>query len=131
MWKLLVSGFVAVASLSGVNAAYPNPGPVTGDTRVHDPTVVKIPSGGYLLAHTGDNVSLKTSSDRTAWKDAGAVFPNGAPWTTQYTKGDKNLWAPDISYHNGQYYLYYSASSFGQRTSAIFLATSKQGWKLV
>ncbi|KNB12413.1 arabinan endo-1,5-alpha-L-arabinosidase [Fusarium oxysporum f. sp. lycopersici 4287] len=40
---------------------------------------------------------------------------------------DKNLWAPDISYHNGQYYLYYSASSFGQRTSAIFLATSKTG----
>ncbi|KAG5742405.1 hypothetical protein H9Q70_014722, partial [Fusarium xylarioides] len=94
-------------------------------------TVVKIPSGGYLLAHTGDNVSLKTSSDRTAWKDAGAVFSKGAPWPPPYTKGDKNLWAPDILYHNGQYCLYYAASSFGLRTSAILLATSKQGWKLV
>ncbi|KAF4971478.1 hypothetical protein FSARC_1706 [Fusarium sarcochroum] len=127
MWKLLVSGMLAVASIGGVNAAYPNPGPVSGDTRVHDPTVVKTPSGGYLMAHTGDYVALKTSSDRTAWKDVGAAFPNGASWTTEYTKGEKNLWAPDISYHNSQYYMYYSASSFGVRKSAIFLATSKTG----
>ncbi|KAF7553098.1 hypothetical protein G7Z17_g3839 [Cylindrodendrum hubeiense] len=128
MWKLLVSGMLAVLSMTpAVNGAYPNPGPVTGDTRVHDPTVVKTPSGGYLMAHTGDYVALKTSTNRAAWKDAGAVFPNGASWTTPYTKGEKNLWAPDISYHNGQYYLYYSASSFGSRKSAIFLATSKTG----
>lgn len=125
MLKLLVSGMLAMAS--AVNAAYPNPGPVTGAVTVHDPTVVKTPQGGYLLAHTGDNVALKTSSDRTNWKEAGPAFPNGAPWTTQYTKGEKNLWAPDISYHNGQYYMYYSASSFGERNSAIFLATSKTG----
>ncbi|KAM0201600.1 hypothetical protein ACHAPA_009465 [Fusarium lateritium] len=125
MLKFLVTGMLAMAS--AVNAAYPNPGPVNGAVTVHDPTVVKTPSGGYILAHTGDNVALKTSSDRTTWKEAGAAFPNGAPWTTTYTKGEKNLWAPDISYHNNQYYMYYSASSFGERNSAIFLATSKTG----
>jgi arabinan endo-1,5-alpha-L-arabinosidase len=57
----------------------------------------------------------------------GVVFPGGAPWTTPYTGGDRNLWAPDISYRNGQYYLYYSASSFGSNYSAIFLATSPSG----
>jgi arabinan endo-1,5-alpha-L-arabinosidase len=31
------------------------------------------------------------------------VFPGGAPWTTSYTGGSRALWAPDISYHNGQY----------------------------
>jgi arabinan endo-1,5-alpha-L-arabinosidase len=104
-----------------------NPGRVTGDTFIHDPTVVKTPGRSYIAAYTGDNIQLKSSTDRTQWKNAGAVFPNGASWTTAYTKGSKNLWAPDISYRNGQYYLYYSASSFGSSRSAIFLATSSTG----
>ncbi|MFI6511557.1 family 43 glycosylhydrolase [Streptosporangium sp. NPDC050855] len=108
-------------------ASYPAPGRVTGDIGVHDPTVVRRPGGGYLMAHTGDNVALKTSTDRVNWRNAGSVFPGGAPWTTPYTGGARNLWAPDISYHNGQYYLYYSASSFGSTNSAIFLATSPTG----
>lgn len=123
--SLLSRGLLAVAALaSAVQGAYPNPGAVNGDTGLHDPTVVKTSSGQYIIAHTGANIQLKTSTDRTRWTNAGAVFPNGAPWTTAYTKGDTNLWAPDISFRNGQYYLYYSASSFGSAKSAIFLATS-------
>ncbi|GAA5194674.1 hypothetical protein GCM10023322_59630 [Rugosimonospora acidiphila] len=108
-------------------AAYPNPGRVTGDTGVHDPSVVKTPGGTYLLVHTGANISIKTSTDRTAWHNAGSAFPNGASWTLPYTGGSNQLWAPDISYHNGKYYLYYAASSFGSQNSAIFLATSTTG----
>ncbi|MFC6083057.1 arabinan endo-1,5-alpha-L-arabinosidase [Sphaerisporangium aureirubrum] len=107
--------------------AYPNPGRVTGDVNVHDPAVVKTPAGTYLLVHTGDNISIKTSADRIAFRNAGTVFPNGASWTTAYTGGSRNLWAPDISYRNGRYYLYYSASTFGSNRSAIFLATSTTG----
>jgi arabinan endo-1,5-alpha-L-arabinosidase len=107
--------------------SYPGPGVVSGNTGAHDPSVVKTPAGGYIVAHTGANLSLKTSTDRTAWRNAGSVFPNGASWTTSYTNGSNQLWAPDISYRNGQYYLYYSASSFGSRHSAIFLATSATG----
>ena len=128
IWKLLIGGVLAATSMSpGVNGQYPNPGLVTGDTGVHDPSVVKTPSGEYLLAFTAPNVGLKTSSDRTEWRDAGVAFPGGAPWTTPYTGGDTNLWAPDISYHNGRFYMYYSASTFGSRRSAIFLATSDSG----
>ncbi|GAB2992684.1 arabinan endo-1,5-alpha-L-arabinosidase [Saccharothrix stipae] len=108
-------------------SAYPGPGVVTGDIRVHDPSVVKRPDGSYLVAHTGDNIGLKTSTDRTAFRNAGVAFPNGASWTTTYTNGSRNLWAPDISHRNGQYYLYYSASTFGSNRSAIFLATSPSG----
>jgi arabinan endo-1,5-alpha-L-arabinosidase len=108
-------------------ASYPGPGVVTGNINVHDPSVVKSSSGQYILVHTGANISIKTSTDRTAWRDAGSVFPSGASWTTSYTGGGNNLWAPDISFHNGQYWLYYAASSFGSQNSAIFLATSSTG----
>jgi arabinan endo-1,5-alpha-L-arabinosidase len=108
-------------------ADYPGPGLVTGDVRVHDPSFVKRPNGGYLVAHTAHGVGLKTSTDRTAFSNAGVVFPSGAPWTTPYTGGDRNLWAPHLSYANGRYHLYYSASTFGSNRSAIFLATSTSG----
>ncbi|MDQ7911332.1 family 43 glycosylhydrolase [Phytohabitans sp. ZYX-F-186] len=108
-------------------ASYPNPGRVTGSTGAHDPAVVKAANGTYIVVTTGDNLPIKTSTDRTAWQNAGVVWPNGASWTTPYTNGGRSLWAPDISYRNGQFYLYYSASTFGSQRSAIFLATSPTG----
>lgn len=36
----------------------------------------------------------------------------------------KKIRAPDISYYNGRYWLYYSISSFGSNTSAIGLAST-------
>nr|MDT0666810.1 arabinan endo-1,5-alpha-L-arabinosidase [Micromonospora sp. DSM 115978] len=38
-----------------------------------------------------------------------------------------DVWAPDVSYHNGRVWMYYSASSFGSNRSAIGLATSPTG----
>ena len=35
-----------------------------------------------------------------------------------------DLWAPDIHFRDGKYWLYYSVSSFGSRVSAIGLATA-------
>jgi len=107
--------------------SYPDPDRITGSTGAHDPTAVKAPNGTYIVVATGDNLPIKTSANRTAWQNAGAVWPNGASWTTAYTNGGRSLWAPDISYRNGQYYLYYSASTFGSQRSAIFLATSLTG----
>jgi arabinan endo-1,5-alpha-L-arabinosidase len=106
-------------------AAYPDPGLVTGHVNgVHDPSMVKAPNGTYILVSTGSNLQLRTSTNRIDFRRIGAVWPNGAPWTHPFTGGSANLWAPDLSHHNGQYYLYYSASTFGSRNSAIFLATS-------
>ncbi|WP_239080071.1 arabinan endo-1,5-alpha-L-arabinosidase [Paractinoplanes brasiliensis] len=125
---VLLAATAAVRGVSPANAAtYPNPGTVTGSTGAHDPTIVKRPSGGYLMATTGAGITLKTSNDRTAFADAGRAFPNGTPWANPYTNGDTNLWAPDISHRNGRYVMYYSASSFGSSRSAIFLATSTTG----
>ncbi|MBL0887780.1 arabinan endo-1,5-alpha-L-arabinosidase [Myceligenerans sp. I2] len=116
-----------LVAVDGVGATYPQPGTVTGDTFAHDPEVLKKPDGEYLLAFTANGVGLKTSGDRTRWTDVGSAFPGGTPWADEYTGGDRNLWAPELRYANGQYYLWYSASSFGSNTSAIFLATSPTG----
>lgn len=105
-------------------AEYPNPGLVTGDVSVHDPSIVRAPNGTYILVSTGNGLDIRTSPDRIDFRRVGAVWPNGASWTLPFTGGSRNLWAPDLSYRNGQFYLYYSASTFGSRNSAIFLATS-------
>jgi arabinan endo-1,5-alpha-L-arabinosidase len=118
---------VPLATPTTPPASYPFPGAVSGATGSHDPTMVKTPAGTYIVAQTGNNIALTTSTDRTAFRAAGSAFPNGASWTAPYTGGSSNLWAPDISYHNGQYFMYYSASSFGSNHSAIFLATSTTG----
>src|SRR4051794_28492864 len=110
---LVAAASVTIGVHNAEAATYPGPGVVTGAISVHDPSMVKKPDGTYLLAHTGNNIVLKTSSDRTAFKEAGVAFPGGASWTTSYTGGSANLWAPDISYHNSKYYMYYSASTFG------------------
>jgi arabinan endo-1,5-alpha-L-arabinosidase len=109
------------------SAAYPDPGRVTGYSTTHDPSVVKKPDGTYLLAAT--DMGLLTSADRVAWTKVGKVFANGSPsWTDAYTDPETHmLWAPDISYRNGKYYMYYSASNMGSFHSAIGLATSTTG----
>ena len=107
--------------------SFPNPGRVTGSTGAHDPGVTTTANGTYILVTTGANLPIKTSTDRVAWQNAGSVWPGGASWTTTYTGGSNQLWAPDISFRNGQFYLYYSASTFGSQRSAIFLATSPTG----
>ncbi|MFC4061974.1 arabinan endo-1,5-alpha-L-arabinosidase [Planomonospora corallina] len=124
---VLVATAATLRPAEAALAAYPGPGRVTGDVLVHDPSMVKTPDGRYLLVHTADGIGIKTSTDRTAFRNAGVVWPKGAPWTTAYTGGSRNLWAPDLSYRNGRYYLYYSASTFGSSRSAIFLATSTTG----
>lgn len=104
------------------------PGKVTGDTAVHDPTMCKDNTGKYWVFSTGVGIEIRSSTDRIAFTRVGVVWPNGAPWTDQYT-GTSNgaLWAPDCTYMNGQFYLYYAASSFGSQNSAIFFARSSTG----
>jgi arabinan endo-1,5-alpha-L-arabinosidase len=54
------------------------------------------------------------------------VFDKAPEWAVKAIPGFRgHIWAPDISYHNGEYYLYYSVSAFGKNTSAIGVATNK------
>ncbi|KAF8887172.1 glycoside hydrolase family 43 protein [Infundibulicybe gibba] len=117
-WFLLSSLFALV----NVSHAVVGPGTVTGNTAVHDPTMCKDNSGKYFIFSTAVGLEIRTSTDRTAWTLVGKVWPNGASWTDAYT-GTSNgaLWAPDCYYSNGQFYLYYAASSFGSQKATIIL----------
>ena len=52
------------------------------------------------------------------------MFPALPEWATREIPQARNAWAPDVSYYNGRFHLYYSVSSFGSRNSAIGLATT-------
>jgi arabinan endo-1,5-alpha-L-arabinosidase len=53
------------------------------------------------------------------------VFSSPPEWALEAVDGFRgHIWAPDISFHQGTYYLYYSVSAFGKNTSCIGLATN-------
>lgn len=45
--------------------------------------------------------------------------------TSDIPAGRDDIWAPDVSLHDGLYHAYYSVSTFGSQNSAIGLATSR------
>ena len=100
--------------------------PLKGDIRVHDPVMIK-DGNTYYVFHTGKGVSIKTSTDKITWKKAGNVFiASNTPswWKSDIPGHDGNLWAPDIHYSHGKYYLYYAVSAWMNFNSSIGLATN-------
>ncbi|WP_327189177.1 arabinan endo-1,5-alpha-L-arabinosidase [Streptomyces xinghaiensis] len=115
-----------LALLPSGATAYPNPGLVTGDVVVHDPTMVKTTDGRYVLYSTHGGLEARTSTDRTHFTRAGSAFTSPPSWWSEYSP-ERDPWAPDISYHDGAYWMYYAVSSFGSNHSAIGLAKSSTG----
>lgn len=92
------------------------------DIRVHDPVMIREDSTYYLFC-TGQGISVFSSKDMKRWKREDKVFAEPPQWALKAVPGFKgHIWAPDISYHDGKYYLYYSVSAFGKNTSCIGLA---------
>jgi len=92
---------------------------------VHDPVMIKQDSTYYLFC-TGWGITTMSSVNMKDWKYDSPVFKKPPEWTFKTVPDFKgHIWAPDISYHNGEYYLYYSVSSFEKNTSCIGLATNK------
>jgi len=91
---------------------------------VHDPVMIKQDSIYYIFC-TGQGIAMWSSTDMVHWKREKPVFEQAPRWSGEVVPGFKNhIWAPDISYYNGQYYLYYAISAFGKNTSAIGVATN-------
>ncbi|MDI9364295.1 MAG: family 43 glycosylhydrolase [Flavobacterium sp.] len=90
---------------------------------VHDPVIIQQDSIYHIFC-TGRGISHWSSTNLINWQKEKPVFDT-LPWAVQEITGFKNhIWAPDISYYKGQYYLYYSISTFGKNNSAIGLATN-------
>ena len=121
--KQLITLFMVAASIAFSNAQ-PRFDALHPD--VHDPVMAKGEDGRYYIFTTGFNVGVISSADLKEWRREPSAFKQVPEWAPQQVRGFRgHTWAPDISYHNGQWYLYYSCSSFGKNTSAIGLATNK------
>lgn len=101
----------------------------SGDVYVHDPSFIKA-GKCYYVFYTGDenymkgNAQIKSVCDDKGTR-VGAEFSAQPTWIkSAIGTQPPNIWAPDINNFNNQYYLYYAASTFGSRNSAIGVATA-------
>lgn len=102
-----------------------NAQPLQQNISVHDPVMIRQDSVYYIFC-TGFGVSVWSSVNRKDWKKERPVFSDVPQWAVAAVPGFKgHIWAPDISFHNGKYYLYYAVSAFGKNTSCIGLAINK------
>jgi arabinan endo-1,5-alpha-L-arabinosidase len=95
---------------------------------VHDPVIIREGATWYVFCTGGRPgtgvIPIRTSPDMIHWKLAGYVFEKLPEWATKEIPNARGAWAPDISFFNGKYHLYYAVSTFGSRNSAIGLATN-------
>jgi arabinan endo-1,5-alpha-L-arabinosidase len=103
---------------------------LSGDYAVtHDPSIAREGNSYYVFATTSNaeegQFPVRCSHDLLAWKLCGHVFDRIPDWIHQASPTTKELWAPDISFFQGKYHLYYAYSAFGVNTSGIALATNE------
>jgi arabinan endo-1,5-alpha-L-arabinosidase len=101
-------------------------GTVTKNPDIHDPVMAKEGDTYYLFGTNGGIVTW-SSKDLISWRKEPPVFTTTPAWVPDAVPGFRGtgFWAPDVFHHNGKYYLYYSASTFGKNSSAIGLTTNK------
>jgi arabinan endo-1,5-alpha-L-arabinosidase len=131
---VVLSLFVMASSQSQVLQAQPGEsGPyvftLSGDYQgTHDPSVIRAGDTWYVFATglaPGGHMAIRCSRDLHNWKLCGHVLDEIPEWIRNESPGTKELWAPDISFFNGKYHLYYAYSLFGKNTSGIALLTNK------
>ncbi|WP_460796286.1 arabinan endo-1,5-alpha-L-arabinosidase [Microbacterium sp. GXF0217] len=109
-----------------------------GARNAHDPTVVRGDDGLWYMFSTdagGDAADIpvgahvRTSSDLVSWSFHGTALGE-VPAPAREWSGAEGLWAPEVVRWpsidgSTRWHMYYSASTFGSRTSAIGLATAE------
>lgn len=141
--------FTGLASLAALALASAAPGQqagraatlnsqLSGDlSPTHDPVIIREGDTYYVFGTGGHYITSRTSRDLRHWTAAGSVIAAMPDWALKAVPGAQGMWAPDISYVNGEYRLYYAVSTFGSNRSAIGLFTSPTldpkakdyGWK--
>jgi len=149
MWnRRRVMGAIAASGLAALTVrAETETDRLGGDLYpVHDPCMIRGDGLYHVFCtsqmrddHDGVRglIHWRTSPDMTDWTFKGAVMPRFPDWVTDEIPDTRGAWAPDISYVNGRYHLYYCASLFGKNHSVIGLLTTPTldtarpdfGWK--
>lgn len=105
---------------------------LTGDTQpVHDPSIIRQGSTYYAFTTDvlglppGNYLPIRCSPDKINWTACGSIFPGAMPaWVVAKVPGIVGLWAPDVSYFDGAYHVYYAGSTLGSQQSVIGLVTN-------
>jgi arabinan endo-1,5-alpha-L-arabinosidase len=112
---------------SATLSAYPLSGNIF---PVRDPSIIRQGGTYYLFATDAVDAGqtgflpIRCSADTISWSACGYVFAAMPAWVAAAVPGAVNLWAPDISYFNNLYHVYYAASTLESQVSVIGLATS-------
>ena len=103
---------------------------LTGDLYpIHDPCIIKSGDTFYVFCTTARadvpaQIPWFHSRDLLHWERGGHVFAGLPDWARQAIPRTHECWAPDISFFNGRYGLYYACSTFGSNRSVIGLASN-------
>ena len=89
-------------------------------TGAHDPTIIKDERGVYTLLTTNNMLQLRQSDNMVNWRNVGNVLSS----VPSYMNNVGDLWAPQIYFRNGRYWVYYCGSTFGTNNSWIGVASS-------
>jgi arabinan endo-1,5-alpha-L-arabinosidase len=122
--KLLYGFFMVILMSAGKTDVYA----LHGQYGAHDPSGIVRCGDRYWIYTTGRGPYSMYSTDLVNWSTGQTPLTPGTfpSWVTSYVPDfGGTFWAPDCMYMNGQYYLYYSCSSWGSTVSCIGLLSSK------
>jgi arabinan endo-1,5-alpha-L-arabinosidase len=119
--SLFTAAVLAASCASSASAAFWN---LSGTLTTHDPSIVKQNTTWWIF-ETGQGLPVKWSSNGLAWNQGVRLFNAEKSWwrTWAPNMGSLDVWAPDVHYFNGRYWVYYSVSEFGKNNSAIGLVS--------
>jgi beta-xylosidase len=121
--QLLLLNGLFFAQQNHNTAVYYNP-VIPGDFP--DPTIIRVGNTYYAAATSNDFAPcypFYESKDLINWKQIGSVFIRPPKWAA------KGFWAPELSYNNGTYFVYYAAKRKGDMVSCIGVATTRDPHK--
>ena len=128
----LTSSFLSLIALTGTLYAPPvqaaAPLALSGSYSVHDPSRIVECGGKYYVYYTGPHCPVHTSTDLIHWTDGKNVIDTLPDWALKLVPKAKGAeawtWAPDVIKIGDLYYLFWSLSTFGSKTSVIGLCVS-------
>lgn len=128
---IFLAGFASYSGLAQQSSSPPQALELRGAVQdVHDPSIIRDGRTWYVFSTSNGRelegqIPVRCSEDLHTWQKCGYALSEIPLWIKQESPETRALWAPDISYFNGEYHLYYAFSIFGKNTSGIALLTNK------
>jgi arabinan endo-1,5-alpha-L-arabinosidase len=91
---------------------------------IHDPAMIKMDDTYYVYSSSKSG-SFYSSPDMRNWTFAGTVFEEIPAWLTEAIPVADHIGAPDISYYNDQYVLFYQSHKPDTCNAATGYATNQ------